>query len=145
MVQKIVTMILEFKENIAEAIDKVEQGYKDAYPVYVELKDLVKFITSCLSQIEEQVIEEVGDQKLTYSGYEIERRKGSPRYSFNHIHSIKQLQSQIKDLENLHKLAYDRQSKGLEPIVDADTGEIVEAAVVKYTKDSIVIKQSKEI
>jgi 5-methylthioribose kinase len=143
MVSKNLKMILQFKENIVEAIDKVEQGYKDAYPVYIELKDLVKFLTACLSQIEEQVIEEIGDERLTYAGYEIQRRNGSPRYSFNHIDNIKQLQSQIKDLEKIHKLAYDRQKKGLEPIVDANTGELVEPAIVKYTKDSIVLKKAK--
>lgn len=136
-------MILQFKENIAEAIDKVELGYKDAYPVYIELKDLVKFLTSCLSQIEEQVIEEIGDERLNYGGYEIQRRNGSPRYSFNHIDNIKQLQSQIKDLEKIHKLAYDRQKKGLEPIVDANTGEVIEPAIVKFSKDSIVLKKAK--
>lgn len=136
-------MITQFKEDIAEAIEKVESGYKTAYPVYIELKDLVRFLTDAMSQIEEQVFEEIADEKMTYEGYQIEKRNGSIRWDFSHIDSIKKLKQQIKDIEVMHKLAYDRERKGLEPIVDAETGEFVEPAVAKYTKDSIVVTKKK--
>ena len=137
-------MIIEFKELIAEAIDAVEKGDKYAYPVYVELKDLVKFLTDAMSQIEEDVLEEVKDGKIEYAGYQIEKRDGSIRWDFSRIESIKKLKQQIKDIEILHKLAYDRERKGLEPIVDAETGEFVQPAIAKYTKDSIVITKAKK-
>ena len=66
-------MILEFKELIEEAIKKVKQGDKYAYPVFIELKDLVNFLTDAIEQIEEEVIEEVEDGKMQYGGYEIQK------------------------------------------------------------------------
>ena len=138
-------MVNELKDKLANDIQQIENGYKDAYTLYIELKDLSKFIGDCLSQIEEQVIDEVGNEKLQYAGYEIETRKGSKRYLFNHIDSIKRLKDKMKHYENLHKIAYDRQSKGLEPLVDAETGELIEPAFVKYSKDSVVVKKAKKI
>ena len=138
-------MVNELKDKLANDIQQIENGYKDAYTLYIELKDLSKFIGDCLSQIEEQVIDEVGNEKLQYGGYEIETRKGSKRYLFNHIDNIKQLKDKMKHLENLHKIAYDRQIKNLEPLVNAETGELVEPAVVKYSKDSVVVKKAKKI
>ena len=137
-------MIIEFKELIAEAIDKVEKGDKYAYPVYVELKDLVKFLTDAMSQIEEQVFEEIGDGKMEYEGYQVEKRNGSIRWDFSHIDSIKQLKQQIKDLEVMHKIAYERDRKGLEPIINAETGELIEPAIAKFTKDAIVVSKAKK-
>ena len=136
-------MINELKDKLANDIQQIENGEKYAYTLYVKLKDLSKFIGDCLSQIEEQVIDEVGNEKLQYAGYEIETRKGSKRYSFNHIEDIKRLKDKMKHLENLHKIAYDRQIKNLEPLVNAETGELVEPAVVKYSKDSVVVKKAK--
>ena len=66
-------MIIEFKELIEEAIKKVKQGDKYAYPVFIELKDLVNFLTDAMEQIEEQVIEEIGDDKMEYDDYEIQK------------------------------------------------------------------------
>lgn len=137
-------MITEFKELIAEAIEKVEQGDKYAYPVYVELKDLTKFLTDAMSQIEEQVFEEIGDEKMEYEGYQVEKRNGSIRWDFSHIDSIKQLKQKIKDLEVMHKIAYERDRKGLEPIIDSETGELIEPAIAKFTKDAIVVSKAKK-
>ena len=137
-------MITEFKENIAEAIDAVEKGDKYAYPVYVELKDLVKFLTDAMSQIEEDVLEELKDGKIEYDGYQIEKRDGSIRWDFSRIESIKKLKQQIKDIEILHKVAYDRERKGLEPMINAETGELIEPAIAKFTKDAIVVSKAKK-
>ena len=133
----------EISYIIADAVENVEQGYRDAYALYAELKQVEKTIKEAMSQIEEQVFEEIQDSKVSYHQYEIEKRKGSIRWDFSHIPTIAELKQKIKDVEVMHKLAYDRERKGLEPFVDSETGEFIEAAVAKYTKDSIIVKKKK--
>lgn len=137
-------MISDFKDYVGSKIEKIENGEIESYPFYIQLKNLEKVIKEAYTQIESVVIDDIGNEKMSFEGFQIEKRNGSKRWNFSHLDSHIQLKNKLKDVENLHIMAYDRQTKGLEPLIDSETGEVIEPASLSYTKDSLVVTKLKK-
>lgn len=135
--------IIRLKIAVNMEIQKILDGETKSYPAYIELKRLERFVKDAYLKIEETVLDDIGDSRVEYEGYELQSKKGTKRWVFNHIDKYVSLKNKIKSVEELHKMAHDRFANGLEPLVDAETGEIIEPATVNYTKDSLILKKAK--
>ena len=68
-------------------------------------------------------------------------------WRFDHIPAYTdtkiELKSKLKSIESAAKLAYDNQAKGRPELIDAETGEVIEAAVLSYADDTIAFTKIK--
>lgn len=129
------------KNNLAETVQKVEDGAFNPLEAYAHLKDMEKFVKDCILQIEPLAHEEAGNyNEKTFSefGFEITKRNGSITYDYNNDAEYKEKYKALADYKKLLTSA----SKLGKAIVDEDTGEIFQPCPVKSgAKDSLIIKK----
>jgi len=138
-------MYEKLKNDIAFEIDKIEEGLTDAYPLYVKIRDLENFLKEVVTQISEFVLDETEGQTIEFEGYQLEKRNGSKRWDFSGLSVHAKTKDKLREIEKLHKLAYERSVKGLDPLYDSETGEIIEPAGLKFSKDTVVLKKLKNL
>lgn len=119
--------------NHFELAHQVAEGNKNPLDAYVELKILLSEVQDALSSIEPLAIEErikYGKENLVRRGFLIEYSDGTPRYSYKHYGAWAEASESVKKIEEMMK----QSAKLGKTIVDDGTGEIIEPAVVTYTK-----------
>jgi hypothetical protein len=131
------------ENNLADLLDKVEDGAVNPLEVYANLKTFEKFVKDCISQVEPLAMDEAGNyNEKTFSefGYEITKRNGSVTYDYNANAEYKEKYAALSEYKKILTQA----SKLGKAIVDEDSGEIFQPCPVKSgAKDSLVIKKIK--
>lgn len=130
----------QIKRTIADTVQQVVNGEQDALLIYKEIVDFEKFIKECKEQILDEVIAEAQKYKektFEHKGFRFQLNEGRRTYDFKHIPAWVEAYSKLKEIEERHKNASANEKIGM--IVD-DNGEIIQPAVVKYSKPSLTIK-----
>ena len=129
------------KERIADTVQSAEDGNISGLEVYANLKDLQRFLTDAINQVEELAWQEANNyNEKTFSefGFRITKRNGSVTYDFKANADFKQKSDELAELRKKLSSA----SKNGLAYVDMETGETFEPCPVKSgSKDSLVIEK----
>lgn len=119
----------------------VEMGNGSALRAYVALKEIADHVEQVLDQIKYVAVEErrrYGKENPIIDGMQIELAAGRKLWKYDHSSSWKALNERRKTLEELMQKAYNGAS-----IVDGETGEEIEPAVLTFTADTIRLTKPK--
>lgn len=108
---------------------------------YAQLESAKKNIEGMLSQIKEDAMEEAEKMGIQNGaverwGYKISRVASRANYDYKGIRSWVDKKMELSNIEELAKLA----AKTGKQQVDPDTGELIDPAIVTYSKEGISIK-----
>jgi len=118
--------------NFAQAI---EQGNTNPLSAYTELKQLSEMIASMMDSVKDQAIEErrkYGKEEVVKNGFKIELANGRKIWNYKSSQRWQHLDAQRKTYEELMQKAYHGAK-----IADAETGEMIEAAELSFSSDTI--------
>ena len=128
-------------QEIAELVEKAENGEIYALRVYAELKRTSDLLSDAIKQIEPIAINEARMQdKPSFEAYgnNFQLRNGSTLYKYDKIGIWSEKKAELKAIEEKSKLAYIAFSKGL--LTADEFGEDIEFPEISYTKDSLIVK-----
>lgn len=127
----------EVVEVSQRLINEVMEGNVNPLDAFVNLKKVEEAIKRVKSEIEDLALTEATKHEKTFNhlGCEITQKRSAGRWDFKHIQSIKDAESEVKRLKEVHKTA----SKVNETMVNSD-GEIIDPAIYNEGKDVLSIK-----
>jgi len=120
----------------------VEGGERCPLAFHIHLKEMAEAIKELQDQVKPLALKEAGKwHGQVYCGYEITKKAGSGRYTYDHIPQIVELKNQLKEREKMHQSAYKTMNQGL--FLNEQTGEVYEPAQYHANEDVIQIKLAK--
>ena len=122
----------------------VKEGEIDPLKAVIVLKEIEKKAKEYKSMIDEIALDEItkyGREGTEIDGYTISSRSSAGRWDFKHISDITDLEKQLKELKEKHKLAYNQMTRNLTTL--GDGGEVIIPANYKHGKEIIVITKKK--
>jgi len=121
--------------------EAIENGQTNPLAAYTELYRFSDLIESMLDKVKEQAIEErrkYGKEEVIKNGYKIELTNGRKLWYYGDSKRWNELNNSRKMYEELmQKATFGAQ------IADAETGEMVERAELKFAADSIRLIEVK--
>lgn len=121
--------------------DKVQEGRAKALPTYIDLKAVMDDMALTLEALKEQAVnefeDEYGGKEQVIHGVTVTLHQGG-RYDYTKVPGWAQAKDKITMLEKQAQLAY----KAGGPVVDEETGEVIQPARHIPNKKSIAIKQA---
>ena len=121
--------------------EAIENGQTNPLAAYTELYRFSDLIESMLDKVKEQAIEErrkYGKEEVIKNGYKIELTNGRKLWYYGDSKRWNELNNSRKMYEELmQKATFGAQ------IADAETGEMVERAELKFSSDSIRLIEVK--
>ena len=121
--------------------EAIENGQTNPLAAYTELYRFSDLIEAMLDKVKEQAIEErrkYGKEEVIKNGYKIDLINGRKLWYYGHSKRWNELNDSRKMYEELmQKATFGAQ------IADADTGEMVERAELKFANDSIRLIEVK--
>ena len=129
-------------QEIAELVEKAENGEIYALRVYAELKRTSDLLIDAIKQIEPIAINEARMQdkpSFEVYGNNFQLRNGSTLYKYDKIAIWSEKKAELKSIEEKSKMAYIAFSKGL--LTADEFGEDIEFPEISYTKDSLIVKK----
>lgn len=124
----------------ATLVDKIHEGFINPLEAHIKLKAIGKAIDAVLKQTEETVSEEASrhpGKNFNAYGANVQIREGSVGPNCDQDPVYAQIKAQLKDREELLKLAFKQAGKSI--IVDPSTGEEIPVCEAKGVKSSIAI------
>lgn len=124
----------------AAAIAKLSQEHGVISPLelHVKLKAIKAMCDEALSLIEEDAKTDANrDKEQSVCGATVAYRNGSNGYKFDNNPAVAFLENKVKAVKELAKVLA---KNGQGAVVDADTGEIIEPAILDMGKDTITVK-----
>ena len=121
-------------------VDRINEGHINALEAHVKIKAIQKALESVLKQTEEVVADEASrhpGKSFDVYGANVQIREGSIGPNCDQDTVYAELKAQLKDREELLKLAFKQAGKSM--IVDPNTGEEIPVCEAKATKSSIAI------
>jgi hypothetical protein len=121
-------------------VDRINEGHINALEAHVKIKAIQKALESVLKQTEEVVADEASKhpgKSFDVYGANVQIREGSIGPNCDQDTVYAELKAQLKDREELLKLAFKQAGKSM--IVDPNTGEEIPVCEAKATKSSIAI------
>lgn len=121
--------------------EAIENGQTNPLTAYIEMKQFNDLISSMMDKVKEQAVEErrkYGKEEVIKNGYKIELANGRKLWKYDHSERWKELNNSRKMYEELMQKAYN----GME-IADATSGEIVPAAELSYSQDTLRLTEVK--
>lgn len=131
--------ILHYVRDLTES---VENGNSDPIVTLAKINEVEKLIKQSKDIVYESALieaENYSEKTFIHKGIKVERRSGRNVYDFKSIPEWVGLNESVKNKEKIYKSAYDAYQKGTK-MFDEDTGEEIPVPVVKFTKDTLVIK-----
>jgi hypothetical protein len=129
-------------QKLADTMISVEGGNYCPLQFHIELKEMAEAIKEFQDQVKPLALTEaVKWHGQVYLGYEITKKAGSGRYTYDHIPQIVELKNQLKEREKMHQSAYKTMNQGL--FLNEQTGEVYEPAQYHANEDVIQIKLAK--
>ena len=132
---------MNLDQQIAEDLERIEEGYRDALPVIVKWRRMQKLLDEAINQIKEKAIDELSNYPKStaeINGAKLEVRATAGRWNYKDIIQWAELDAQRKQIEEKAKQAYNLKMKGIEAF-DEETGELIESADYTPGKDTIFI------
>lgn len=130
----------KIEEQLANTVQSVEDGNFNPLEAYVNFKSLDKVLKACISQIEEEAINEAetyGAKTFEDFGKDITIRNGSTTYDYSKHAEVKRLELELKYIKDILKNA----SRLDKIIIDENTGEAYSPCPIKSgSKQSLIIK-----
>ena len=121
--------------------EAIENGQTNPLAAYTELYRFSDLIESMLDKVKEQAIEErrkYGKEEVVKNGYKIDLINGRKLWYYGHSKRWNELNESRRMYEELmQKATFGAQ------IADAETGEMVERAELKFANDSIRLIEVK--
>lgn len=133
---------MNLDQSIAEDLERIEEGYRDALPVIVKWRKMQRILEEAIEQIKEKAMDELSNYPKSTAeidGAKLEVRATAGRWNFKEIGEWSELEKKRKEIEEQAKEAYKLKMKGIEAF-DNETGELLEAADYTAGKDTIFIK-----
>lgn len=120
--------------------NEVLSGNVNPLDAFVTLKKIEETIKNVKSQIEELALDEASKHPKTFNhlGVEITSKSSAGRWDFKHIPEVVELEKELKQLKDRHKLAH----KSSDQLVSND-GEIIQPANYNEGKNILSIKLKK--
>lgn len=121
-------------------IEQINEGQVNALEAHIKLKAMIKAIDAVIKATEEVVSDEAGKhpgKSFDVFGANVQMKEGSvgPNCDTDPVYA--QIKAQLKDREELLKLAFKQAGKAM--ITDPTTGEEIPVCEPKATKGSIAI------
>jgi hypothetical protein len=116
----------------------VTEGNVNALEAYISLKALASELEDIIDTIQPLAIQAAsqhGGKRFTISGVTVEKREGTRRWSYPEFTPYNQAKAKTKELEKLMQTV----ALSGSILADAETGEIVPAAVCTFSKETIAI------
>lgn len=129
------------EEQLAHAVQEVEEGNTSALELYAKLKDLEKFVKKCYVQVENSAIDEFDNEAggaksiNNFKGYKIESRSGGWSWDFSGIEVFGKKTAELKGLGEKYKTLFLHSD-----CIDVETGEVLDIQR-KPRKDSYIFKK----
>lgn len=121
---------------------RVVEGYANALLTYAEISHTIKALQALEETIKEQAIRDAEneDKKFKMHGYTFEKLPPRRMVNYKNVPQWADLKARQ---ERIEKLALTAATQFGITVVDDETGEIVPAAEIKYTKESLSVKFTK--
>ena len=129
----------EIAQIAQQLTDRINDGEVNPIEAHIKLKAIVKALEATIKATEQTVADEASKHGKTFRafGAEITLKEGSLTPDFEEDEVYADLKAQLKDREEILKLAF-RQA-GKSAIFDKVTGEQVPVCTAKATKASIAV------
>ena len=114
-------------------------GYVDPLTMYSKIAHIQKICDLATEKIKELAINErlKFEKSPTINGIEFGYMSGKSNYDFSNSQIIVDAENRLKSLKEIAKsLTKNKQQMA----IDAENGEVISPAIVKYSKDSLTIK-----
>jgi len=132
---------IDIMRFIDEITDLVNRGDAEALPIYIRAKAMIKAMEGIVDNLEYQAMNEADrfkEKTFVLKSAQITKKDGAdlPEYKEDDQYMI--LKGQIKDREELLKMAYKLKDKT--SCVDPLTGELVPVLPARKSKSSLTIQ-----
>lgn len=129
---------------IQSILHDVREGEETALKAYLKLKEIETELSSAIEYVKEDAISEAqqlgtDSGPVEYMGFKLSKVASRASYSYKHIPSWVERNTQLKEVEELAKLG----AKNNKEQIDPDTGEIIPPALVTYSKEGLSVKPLK--
>lgn len=128
----------EFNDKIQDVVTAVENGDingLDAFIVFKKLEDAFKKAKAVIEEHAQIEADKYNDKSFTINGFTITKKEGSQRLQYNEDELCLKLSEQLKERQELVKLA----TKSKSPIYDNEGVEVPRVSV-KFDKSSLIVK-----
>jgi polyhydroxyalkanoate synthesis regulator phasin len=129
-------------EHYQDLTARVVEGEIDALVAYGNISTTIKALQALEEVIKEKAMKDAEHQekKFTHFGFAFE--KLAPRRMVNYK-NVPQWADLKARQERIEKLALTAATQFGATVVDEETGEVIPAAEIKYTKESLSVKPTK--
>jgi hypothetical protein len=120
----------------------VTEGNVNALEAYISLKALASELEDIIDTIQPLAIQAAsqhGGKRFTISGVTVEKREGTRRWSYPEFTPYNQAKEKAKAYEKVMQSVFNTGAN----MVDAETGEVIPAAVCTFSKETIAILGAK--
>jgi len=130
----------EIPVAVEALVSQVLSGELNALEVYITIKKAEEALKQAKNQLQDLSMDEAVKYGKTFSflDAEITLKNSATRYDYSEIPEIVSMELELKALKNKHKAAVKHS------IVDTDTGELVQAPIVKHGRETMSIKLKKQ-
>ena len=121
--------------------EAIENGQTNPLNAYIELYQFSELIDEMLEQVKEQALEErrkYGKEEVIKNGFKIELGTGRKMWYYGDSKRW----NELNDKRKMHEELMQKATMGAQ-IADAETGEMVEPAELKFSKDYIKLTEIK--
>lgn len=132
--------IIELENLTIEALEGVESPLE----AFVEIKKAIDLLTELQNAVKQEALNEASkENETTFENYgaKITYKEGRRTWDFKGIDSWKEADKKRKEIEELHKSAYNNYQKGKTTI--DENGEVVKPAICKFSSPSISVVYEK--
>lgn len=129
--------MIDTDQLIQDVFDGNESPVK-AWAILDQLEKMIKYGKTTIQNYALSEAEKYGAKSFEDFGFSFELRNGRRTYDFKHIQEWVEAEEQKKKIEDKYKQAFMNYEKGLNAVTQ--DGEVLELPVVKYTNDSLIIK-----
>jgi len=131
----------EIPAAVEALVSKVLAGDLNPLEVYITIKKVEEALKQAKNRLQDLSIEEAeryGTKTFSFADTEITLKNSATRYDYSDIPDVVAKELELKALKDKHKAALKHD------IVDTDTGELIQAPVVKHGRETISVKLKKK-
>lgn len=138
------TIEVDHDQEANKLLAPYTQGWCDALDMYAKIAHLKKIVEIAENSIKDAAVDYVannyGKGVAKCGGLEIKYRGGVAKYNYDNTPLINELENRLKFLKDTAKAL---QKSGVKSVADVETGELIFAAAVSHSKDTIETKYKK--
>ena len=129
-------------EHYEDLAARVVEGEVDALVAYGSISTTIKALQALEEIVKEKAIKdaELYEKKFTHFGFAFEKLAPRRMVSYKNVPQWADLKARQ---ERIEKLALTAATQFGATIVDEETGEVIPAAEIKFTKESLSVKPTK--